>query len=75
MEVIKVLSGLKQRQDKIEAEFGNLRKDMKKLENDQEAVQETSMKTEKNLQKLLDGKMPEVLVKSIVQEIEKVRRV
>ena len=74
MSIIKTVNSLKERQDKVEEEFGKMKKSISKLEADNESIKLANSKMDKNLEEIMDGKLPDALIARIGKEIEKVTK-
>ena len=74
MSIIKTVNTLKERQDKVEEEFGKLKKDMSRLETDNQSIKLVNSEIGKNLKEIMEGKLPDALITRIGKEIEKVAK-
>src|SRR6267154_2086180 len=74
MSIIKTMNSLRERQDKVEEEVDKMKKDMSKLETDNRSIKLENTKIGKNLEEIMDGKLPDDLIARIGEEIEKVTK-
>ena len=74
MTIIKTVNGLKERQDKVEEEIGKIRKDMTRLETENQSMKLATSKLGKNLEEIMDGKFSDAMIAKIGKEMEKITK-
>ena len=74
MPIIKTVNTLKERQDKVEEEFGKLKNDMTRIETENILMKVENTKVAKNLEDIMKGKLPDAMLARIEKEIEKMTK-
>jgi len=74
MSIIKTVNSLKERQDKVEEEFGKVKEDMKRLVVENQSMKVSTSKISQDIEQIMDGNLTNAMITRIGQEIEKVTK-